>query len=127
MGHGEASWGALTKTKQRELDEVLRLWRSAAEQGHADAQHNLGVAYDNGQSVKQDPAEAVRWFRKATEQGHAGGQCNLGFMYANGQGVKLEPKQLDLVKPSTEEETRISKCFIRFLFSFLCHNGSPPS
>ena len=30
VGRGEASWSALTKTKQREMDEVLRLWRSAA-------------------------------------------------------------------------------------------------
>jgi len=28
MDLGKASWGALTKTKQREMDEVLQLWRS---------------------------------------------------------------------------------------------------
>ena len=38
VDRGEASWGALTKTKQREMDEVLLLWRSAAEQGHAGGQ-----------------------------------------------------------------------------------------
>ena len=31
---GEASWGALTKAQQREMNEVIGLWRSAAEQGH---------------------------------------------------------------------------------------------
>ena len=36
VDRGEASWGV--KTKQREMDEVLLLWRSAAEQGHAGGQ-----------------------------------------------------------------------------------------
>ena len=31
VDRGEASWGALTKAQQREMDEVLRLWRSARE------------------------------------------------------------------------------------------------
>ena len=78
MDRGEASWGALTKTKQREMDEVLRLWRSAAEQGHPGGQCNLGLMYENGQGVKQDYAEAVRWYRKAAEQGDADAQFNLG-------------------------------------------------
>ena len=30
VDRGEASWGALTKAQQREMDEVLRLWRSAS-------------------------------------------------------------------------------------------------
>jgi len=47
----------------------VRWYRKAAEQGHANAQFNLGVGYANGQGVKQDHAEAVRWYRKATEQG----------------------------------------------------------
>jgi len=60
---------------------------TAAEQGQASAQYNLGVMYDNGQGVPQDYKEAVRWFRVAAEQGHASAQNNLGFMYSEGQGV----------------------------------------
>ncbi len=58
-----------------------------AEQGHASAQYNLGVMYDNGEGVTQDASEAVRWTRKAAEQGDAWAQTNLGWMYANGEGV----------------------------------------
>ena len=65
----------------------LNEWRPLAEQGHADAQYNLGVMYNNGQGVTQDYAEAMRWFRKAAEQGWAEAQYNLGVMYNNGQGV----------------------------------------
>ena len=61
--------------------------RHAAEQGDADAQFNLGVAYENGEGVPQDYAEAVRWYRLAAEQDNASAQFNLGLMYSNGEGV----------------------------------------
>ncbi len=61
--------------------------KKAAEQGHADAQYNLGVMYANGDGVPEDYAEAVRWFRKAAEQGDALAQARLGVMYATGEGV----------------------------------------
>ena len=67
--------------------EAARWYRQAAEQGHADAQLNLGIMYDNGQGVPQDDVEAVRWYRQAAEQGHAGAQFNLGTMYDYGEGV----------------------------------------
>ena len=66
----------------------MRWYRKAAEQGHADAQNNLGVMYDNGKGVRQDYTNAVQWYRKAAEQGHAGAQINLGMMYEKGQGVR---------------------------------------
>ena len=61
--------------------------RLAAEQGAADAQYNVGVAYENGDGVPQDDVEAARWFRLAAEQGEARAQVNLGVMYDTGRGV----------------------------------------
>ena len=90
VDRGDASWGALTKALQREMNEVIGLLRNAAEQGHAGSQCNLGFMYENGQGVKQDPGEAVRLNRKAADQGHANAQFNLGVMYENGQGVKQD-------------------------------------
>ena len=55
--------------------------------GNSDAQHNLGVMYDNGQGVTQDYAAAMSWYRKAAEQGDAYAQTNLGVMYYSGRGV----------------------------------------
>ena len=60
---------------------------TAAEQGHADAQNNLGEMYSKGQGVPQDYAEAVRWYRLAAEQGYAPAQNNLGAAYQLGDGV----------------------------------------
>ena len=98
---GEASWGALTKTKQREMDEVLRLWRSAAEQGHAGAQCNLGVMYENGQGVKQDHAEAVRWYRKAAEQGLVYAVSALKRLFVGVVTSNASPSTPKVIAPAT--------------------------
>ena len=70
-----------------DYETALRLWRPLAEQGHADAQTNLGVLFAEGQGVPQDYAEAVRLYRLAAEQGHASALFNLGLKYRDGQGV----------------------------------------
>lgn len=67
--------------------QAMTWFRKAAHQGFAQAQHNLGVMYDEGQGVTQDYAQAVKWYRKAADQGDVGAQYNLGLMYAKGQGV----------------------------------------
>ncbi len=72
---------------------ALREYRPLAEQGHATAQYNLGIMYDNGQGVLQDYAKAVKWVRKAAEQGDANAQYNLGLMYKNGLGVPQDEAQ----------------------------------
>ena len=70
-----------------DYETALRLWRPLAEQGHADAQTNLGVLFAEGQGVPQDYAEAVRLYRLAAEQGNASALFNLGLKYRDGQGV----------------------------------------
>ena len=49
----------------------MRWYRQAADQGDADAQFLMGVAYINGQGAKQSDEEAVRWLRQAADQGDA--------------------------------------------------------
>jgi len=51
--------------------EAARLWRLAAERGHAGAQCVLGDSYTTGAGVLPDDDEAARWFRLAAEQGDA--------------------------------------------------------
>jgi len=66
---------------------AYRLFKPMAEQGHAEAQYNLGGMYAEGRGVPQDYGKAAKWFRKAAEQGHAEAQYNLGGMYFRGRGV----------------------------------------
>jgi TPR repeat protein len=64
------------------------LWlRKPANQGDADAQNLLGIAYSNGLGVPLDFAQAAVWFRKSADQGNPEAQFGLGCLYHNGQGV----------------------------------------
>ena len=66
-----------------DFDETM----AAAKQGHAYAQHNLGVMYSIGEGVPKNEAEAVKWYRKAADQGNAYAQFNLASKYNDGKGV----------------------------------------
>jgi hypothetical protein len=58
-----------------------------AQQGHVDAQNNLGVLYYTGRGVTQDYLAAARWYQRAARQGHGDAQNNLAALYINGYGV----------------------------------------
>ena len=90
---GEGPWGPLSRRQQRQMDEVVRLWEGAAEQGHANAQYNLGIMYDHGHGVDVNYKKAIEWYEKAAEQGYAKAQYNLGVMYDHGQGVDVNYKK----------------------------------
>ena len=66
---------------------ALREFEDLALQGDAAAQFYLGIMYENGLGVAQDPAEAAKWYRRAAEQGNANAQFHLGAMYVQGMGV----------------------------------------
>jgi TPR repeat protein len=59
-------------------------WKPLAEQGHAEAQFNLGILYAEGQGVAADKKEGIRWWRKAAELGNVDSQIYLGAMYYDG-------------------------------------------
>ena len=74
---------------------TLRLSSGGAKphnRGHAGAQYNLGVIYDNGHSVKQDDALSVQWLKMAARQGH--NEAILALSLARSQAV---PECLDRV------------------------------
>jgi len=66
---------------------AIFFFKKSAEQGHAQAQHNLGVMYKLGQGIPQDYKQAMYWLQKAAVQGFAQAQYNLGVMYGKGLGV----------------------------------------
>jgi TPR repeat protein len=45
-------------------------YRSAAEQGNATAQYNLGAKYANGEGVKRDYVRAHMWWNLAASRGN---------------------------------------------------------
>lgn len=62
----------------------------AAENGDAEAQVLLGMAYSSGKSVAQDDSKAVAWYRRAAEQGNQHGLCMLAGAYDAGIGVRKD-------------------------------------
>ena len=55
--------------------EAVTWYRKAADQGHVNAQFNLGVKYVNGQGVPKSDKEALKWYQKAANQGHIGAKA----------------------------------------------------
>jgi TPR repeat protein len=74
----------------KDLEEAVKWFRKAAEQGDMEAQYNLGLCYEQSEGVANDLKEAVKWYRQSAEQGYALGQFNLGICYINGDGVSKD-------------------------------------
>ncbi len=53
------------------INNAVKLYHSAAEQGYAWAQYDLGTCYQHGIGVKKDPKEAIRLYHLAAKQGHS--------------------------------------------------------
>ena len=81
----EVSSAGELKVVEHGYSEALEWFTRAAEQGHADAQNNLGLMYKEGLAIPQNDYEAFEWFTKAAEQGHADAQNNLGLIYRDGK------------------------------------------
>ena len=69
-------------------ENAVLLWQSAAEQGHAKAQYNLGVAYSRGIGTMASMNQAIKWWHHAALQGSTDAQYNLGLIYSQGRGVE---------------------------------------
>jgi TPR repeat protein len=61
-----------------------------ANEGHAEAQDELGVRYRDGSGVDRNVDLAVGWFKKAAAQGLASAAFHLGESYANGIGTSQD-------------------------------------
>jgi len=79
------AWG-LEGTRQ-DQHAALKWFHKAAEQGHARAQTQLGMAYQKGRGVGRDIDESVKWMRKAADQAHSKAQFEMGVTYRDGKGV----------------------------------------
>lgn len=66
------------------LDDIRR----RAEQGNADDQRYVGLAYGYGSfGLPKDQREAAKWYRRAAEQGNTSAMFFLAIQYMYGEGV----------------------------------------
>ena len=77
----------ITAMEEGDYSQAVKYFRSAAENGYADAQNRLGVRYQNGEGVTENDEEAFKWYMKAAQQGHMKAQRNVGDCYCLGNGV----------------------------------------
>jgi uncharacterized protein len=74
----------------------LSTLRQKAEQGDAEAQFGMGIAYErdnDGDGVPQDYKEGMKWYRRAAEQGHTLAQSTMGGFYESGERVSKDYKE----------------------------------
>ena len=82
-------WYRTGRCLKRDKANATEWFRRAAEQGHADAQYELGrIYYDYYRyGIEQDNEEAARWYQRAAEQDHPLAAFWLGDLYVAGSGV----------------------------------------
>ncbi len=64
-----------------------------ANKNNVQAQYELGILYNHGETTKEDTQKAIEWYTKSAKLGYAPAQYDLGVMYYNGKGVKQDYKQ----------------------------------
>ena len=70
--------------------KAVELYEMAAKRGHATAQANLGLFYDQGcYGLTQSDQRAIEYYTLAANQGQPDAQTSLGRMYVSGQGIEV--------------------------------------
>lgn len=73
-----------------DLGKAAGWYRRAAEQGHMEAQNNLGSLLSVGNGVEKNLGKAVHWWRKSANLGNEVAMVNLGRAYLDGSGVNQD-------------------------------------
>jgi TPR repeat protein len=70
-----------------DIEQAERLYRAAAQAGHASAQLALGVILNSPDRGESSLREALDWYRAAAENGHSHALLRLGRAHELGLGV----------------------------------------
>ena len=92
---GQVGQGSPTAINFNGLDMPITLQETLAkaQAGDAQAQLDLGLAYQTGRGVARDQAQGALWVRKAADQGNAAAQNRLAIIYEHGSGVQTNYAQ----------------------------------
>ena len=72
------------------LTKRWQYYTLAVDQGHAQAQFNLGCMYYEGDGIELDKKKALKYYTQSSKQGHAEAQYNLGCLYYGGDGIERD-------------------------------------
>lgn len=77
----------------KNLEESLRWFKAAAEQGDTVGENGYGWALEHGLAVEPNPKEAVAWYRRAAAKNDRWALDRLGRCYLDGVGVDANPRE----------------------------------
>lgn len=77
-----------------EVNQEKAAWwfKLAAEQGHTQAQYNLGLCYMNGWGVEKHPQHAMQWFLEANKKGYRKAAEKLEELQPSDPLILTDPK-----------------------------------
>ena len=73
--------------ERKDMATAVRIWKSWADKGNAEARTLLGAMYWSGEGVPRNHKEAARLYLLAANQGYARAQNDIAFMIAFGEGT----------------------------------------
>ena len=76
---------------QRFVD-LSGMWNELTHQGDASSYFALGLSFDLGNGLPQDPERAFYWYKKAADLDLANAQFNVAVMYDTGRGTAQDSK-----------------------------------
>ncbi len=92
--------------------KALTLWRHIAEQGQAEAQLFVGLAYANGWGVRQDAEQAALWYFMAAENKNASAQYLLGLHMFNSDETSRRNMGIVWLKQAATNGDGAAKSFL---------------
>jgi len=72
------------------MEEAVRWYRCAADQGYPEAEYRLAVCYSNGEGLQSDSKQAFVWHLRAAEHGHIISQTAVAGCYDFGVGCDVD-------------------------------------
>jgi len=78
---------------KNDFKNALPLLEKAANLGHAEAQYNYGICFQQGIEMNKSDSTANIWFTKSAEQGWVDAQFKLAYSYATGRGLPQDYQQ----------------------------------
>lgn len=93
LAQGSSFEDAVAAYLRSDYITALNIWQKLAEAGDSRATYNIGVLFDLGQGVPEEPARAALYFHHAAEAGHARAMSNYGRLLEAGRGVAKDEGQ----------------------------------
>lgn len=95
------------------IEEAVKWFEKASENGNQYAQYQLGKIYLTGINGNQNMKKALEWLKKSAEQNNQYAQYMLGKIYMNGMGVEKNLQEsVKWFEKSAEQENGYAQYYL---------------